>query len=144
MYNLTDLSNNISYSLYLRTQDLSGDYISNKITVTPKPSETITLTGKAGVRKIDLSWAFKNKVITSNTNYRLYYAPNVKTTAQFYNGGPIFNINFTDISNKSYTFDKDINDVDLSGNVSYGMYLHTQDASNNEFISKTIFVTAKK
>jgi hypothetical protein len=138
MYDFTGLANNISYGLYLHAQDDNGAYISNIIFVTPQPSETITLTGKAGVRKIDLSWTFKNKVITSDTNYDLYYVPNAKNATQFKNG-PLLNINFTDISNKSYQFNQDI-----SGNVSYGMYLHTQDASNNEFISKTIFVTAKK
>jgi hypothetical protein len=143
IYNLTDLSNNISYGLYLKTQDLSGEYISNKIFVTPKPAETLTLTGKANVRKIDLSWKFKNNVITSDTNYDLYYVANAKTAAQF-NNGTVLNINFTDISNKSYQFNQDISGNDLSGNVSYGMYLHTQDASNNEFISKIIFATPKR
>jgi hypothetical protein len=143
IYNLTDLSNNISYGLYLKTQDLSGEYISNKNFVTPKPAETLTLTGKADVRKIDLSWKFKNNVITSDTNYDLYYVANAKTAAQF-NNGTVLNINFTDISNKSYQFNQDISGNDLSGNVSYGMYLHTQDASNNEFISKTIFATPKR
>ena len=130
------LQNNISYGLQLGSTDLTNnEYYSNIIFITPLPAQTITLTGKAGNRQILTTWKFSSKTAPLHQNtYTLNYIPYVTKDTEF--NAAIANIvvdDFVDISNGKYNL------TDLSNNVSFGLYLKTQDISG-EYISKKIYV----